>query len=163
MKDLVKEFIELFKDNPKEMLKDSAAVFLIFTFSYLLLVLSSIQISKRTYERPCKHKICIYEQVNKKRINMNLNSENKQAIHEVLIVDMQKRLYEDGKGIMFTNDNEYTTILESLTEDVLHTESISDINDLLCGYEKLFPEEYLTLDGTLNYVLSLTLGYLVIN
>ena len=86
---------------------------------------------------------------------MNLNSENKQAIHDVLIVDMQKRLYEDGKGIMFTNDNEYTVILESLTEDVLHTESISDINDLLCGYEKLFPEEYLTLDGTLNYIIAL--------
>ena len=86
---------------------------------------------------------------------MNLNSENKQAVHEVLISDMQQRLYEDGKGIMFTNDNEYTVILESLVEDVLHTESISGINDLLCGYEKLFPEEYLTLDGTLNYVISL--------
>ena len=86
---------------------------------------------------------------------MNLNSENKQAIHDVLIVDMQKRLYEDGKGIMFTNDNEYKVILESLNEDVLHTDSISDINDLLCGYEKLFPEEYLTLDGTLNYVIAL--------
>ena len=86
---------------------------------------------------------------------MNLNSENKQAIHDVLIVDMQKRLYEDGKGIMFTNDNEYTMILESLTEDVLHTSSIEDINDLLCGYEKLFPEEYLTLDGTLNYIITL--------
>ena len=86
---------------------------------------------------------------------MNLNSENKQAIHDVVKIDMQKRLYEDGKGIMFTNDNEYTMILESLTEDVLHTDSISDINDLLCGYEKLFPEEYLTLDGTLNYVIAL--------
>ena len=32
---------------------------------------------------------------------MNLNSENKQAIHEVMIADMQQRLYEDGKGIMF--------------------------------------------------------------
>ena len=86
---------------------------------------------------------------------MNLNSENRQVVHEVLISDMQQRLYEDGKGIMFTNDNEYTVILESLTEDVLHTESISDINDLLCGYEKLFPEEYLTLDGTLNYIIAL--------
>ena len=86
---------------------------------------------------------------------MNLNSENKQAIHEVMIADMQKRLYEDGKGIMFTNDNECTVILESIVEDVLHTDSISDINDLLCGYEKLFPNEYLTLDGTLNYVISL--------
>ena len=86
---------------------------------------------------------------------MNLNSENKQAIHDVVKIDMQKRLYEDGKGIMFTNDNEYTMILESLTEDVLHTSSIADINDLLCGYEKLFPEEYLTLDGTLNYIIAL--------
>ena len=86
---------------------------------------------------------------------MNLNSENKQAIHDVLIVDMQKRLYEDGKGIMFTNDNEYKVILESLNEDVLHTDSVSDINDLLCGYEKLCPEENITLDGTLNYVIAL--------
>jgi hypothetical protein len=86
---------------------------------------------------------------------MNLNSENKQAIHDLLITDMQKRLYEDGKGIMFTNDNEYTMILESLTEDVLHTSSITDINNVLCDYEKLFPNEYLTLDGTLNYVISL--------
>jgi hypothetical protein len=86
---------------------------------------------------------------------MNLNSNNKQTIHDVLITDMQKRLYEDGKGIMFTNDNEYTTMLESLTEDILHTNSVSDINDVLCDYDKLFPSEYLTLDGTLNYVLSL--------
>jgi len=86
---------------------------------------------------------------------MNLNSENKQAIHDVLMTDMQKRLYEDGKGIMFTNDNEYTVILESIVEDVLHTDSVSDINDLLCGYEKLFPNEYLTLDGTLNYIIAL--------
>jgi len=86
---------------------------------------------------------------------MNLNSENKQAIHDVLITDMQKRLYENGKGIMFTNDNEYTAMLESLTEDVLHTNSVSDINNVLCDYDKLFPSEYLTLDGTLNYVISL--------
>jgi len=89
---------------------------------------------------------------------MKINSENKQAIHDVLITDMQKRLYEDGKGIMFTNDNEYTTQLESLTEDVLCTNSISDINNMLCDYDKLFPSEYLTLDGTLNYVIALLVG-----
>ena len=94
---------------------------------------------------------------------MNINSENKQLIHDVLIIDMQKRLREDGKGIMFTNDNEYTMMLESLTEDILHTNSVSDINNVLCDYDKLFPSEYLTLDGTLNYVLSLTLSYLVVN
>ena len=86
---------------------------------------------------------------------MNLNSENKQAIHDVLIVDMQKRLYEDGKGIMFTNDNEYTMMLETLVETILHTSSIADVNDVLIEYGELFPEEYLTLDGTLNYVIAL--------
>ena len=86
---------------------------------------------------------------------MNLNSENKQAIHEVLIADMQKRLYEDGKGIMFTNDNEYTMMLETLVDSILHTNSIADVNDVLIEYGELFPNEYLTLDGTLNYVLQL--------
>ena len=86
---------------------------------------------------------------------MNLNSENKQAIHDVLITDMQKRLYEDGKGIMFTNDNEYAMMLETLVETILHTSSIADVNDVLIEYGELFPNEYLTLDGTLNYVISL--------
>ncbi len=91
---------------------------------------------------------------------MNLNSENKQLIHDALIIDMQKRLYED---IGFANENDYTITLETLTEDVLRTNSVSDINNVLCDYDKLFPSEYLTLDGTLNYVLSLTLSYLVVN
>ena len=86
---------------------------------------------------------------------MNLNSENKQAIHEVVIADMQQRLYENGKGIIFTNDNEYTMMLETLVETILHTSSIADVNDVLIEYGELFPNEYLTLDGTLNYVIAL--------
>ena len=86
---------------------------------------------------------------------MNLNSENKQAVHEVVIADMQQRLYENGKGIIFTNDNEYATYLESIVEAILHTNSIADVNDVLIEYGELFPNEYLTLDGTLNYVISL--------
>jgi hypothetical protein len=78
---------------------------------------------------------------------MNINSENKQAIHDVLITDIQKRLYEDGKY--------FGSVLESLTEDILHTNSIADINNVLCDYDKLFPSEYLTLDGTLNYIIAL--------
>ena len=91
---------------------------------------------------------------------MKINSENKQAIHDVMIADMQKRLYEDGKG--FTNaysyilNNEYKTqLMNALTEDILHTNSIADINNVLCDYDKLFPSEYLTLDGTLNYIITL--------
>ena len=86
---------------------------------------------------------------------MNLNSENKQAVHEVLIADMQQRLYEDGKGIIFTKDNEYAKQLETLVDSILHTSSIADVNDVLIEYGELFPNEYLTLDGTLNYVLQL--------
>ena len=86
---------------------------------------------------------------------MNLNSENKQAIHEVLIADMQQRLYEDGKGIIFEKDNEYAKQLETLVDSILHTNSIVDVNDVLIEYGELFPNEYLTLDGTLNYVLQL--------
>ena len=86
---------------------------------------------------------------------MNLNSENKQAIHEVLIADMQQRLHEDGKGIIFEKDNEYAKQLETLVDSILHTNSIADVNDVLIEYGELFPNEYLTLDGTLNYVIAL--------
>ena len=90
---------------------------------------------------------------------MKINSENKQGIHDVLITDMQKRLYTHGKGIMFTNDNEYTTQLESLVDSIIHTNSIADINELVISYQDLF-DAYedigvCTLEGTLNYVLSL--------
>ena len=83
---------------------------------------------------------------------MNLNSENKQAVHEVVIADMQQRLYED---IGFANENDYAITLETLVEDVLHTSSIKDICVMLHKYDDLFPSEYLTIDGTLNYVLQL--------
>ena len=86
---------------------------------------------------------------------MNLNSENKQAVHDVMIADMQQRLYEDGKGIIFTKDSEYAKQLETLVDSILHTSSIADVNDVLIEYGELFPNEYLTLDGTLNYVLQL--------
>ena len=93
---------------------------------------------------------------------MNLNSENKQAIHELLISDMQKRLYETYNSIDLTHRNkrvvpfeDYTTALEVLVDEILLTQSLNDINELLVRYDYLFPEEYLTLDGTLNYIISL--------
>ena len=89
---------------------------------------------------------------------MNLNSENKQAVHEVVIADMQQRLYED---IGFANENDYAITLETLVEDVLHTSSIKDICVMLHKYDDLFPSEYLTIDGTLNYVLQLLCNKLI--
>ena len=78
---------------------------------------------------------------------MNLNSENKQAVHEVMIADMQKRLYESPPN--------YGMTLEMLVDSILHTNSIADINDVLIEYGEIVPSEYLTLEGTLNYVLQL--------
>jgi hypothetical protein len=91
---------------------------------------------------------------------MNLNSENKQVIHEVLMADMQKRLYEDyytsrrGKVTQVT-DEDYDNELSVMVNEILHCSSISDINDVLVKYNHYLPNEYLTLDGTLNYVIAL--------
>ena len=38
---------------------------------------------------------------------------------------------------------------------MLHLDTLADVNDVLIEYGELFPNEYLTLDGTLNYVIAL--------
>jgi len=92
---------------------------------------------------------------------MNINSENKQAIHDVMIADMQKRLFKQHNEIKVRNsftiatDEDYDNTLSVMVNEILHTSSIADINNVLCDYDDLFPNEYFTLDGTLNYVLQL--------
>ena len=86
---------------------------------------------------------------------MNLNSENKQVIHEVLIADIQKRMYEDYKVTQVTDDEGYSNELSVMVNEILHTSSIADVNNVLVTYSHYLPNEYLTLDGTLNYVISL--------
>ena len=86
---------------------------------------------------------------------MNLNSENKQVIHEVLIADIQKRMYEDYKATQVTDDEGYSNELSVMVNEILHTSSIADVNNVLVKYSHYLPNEYLTLDGTLNYVLQL--------
>jgi len=93
---------------------------------------------------------------------MTINSENKQAIHEVMIADMQKRLFKQHNEIKVRNsftiatDEDYDNTLSVMVNEILHTSSIGDINDVLCDYDDLFPsEQVFTLDGTMNYVLQL--------
>ena len=90
---------------------------------------------------------------------MNINSENKKAIHDVLITDMQKRMYEDYKVMRKNNpqvtDEDYDNELSVMVNEILHTSSIADVNNVLVTYSHYLPNEYLTLDGTLNYVISL--------
>ena len=72
---------------------------------------------------------------------MNLNSENKQAIHDLLITDMQKRLYESvNEDLTHKNKRvvpfeDYTTALEVLVDEILLTQSLNDIRTLLFRYD----------------------------
>jgi len=100
---------------------------------------------------------------------MNINETNKQAVHDVLIKDLQKRLYDRHKQYVLENatpgelgeyDEDYDNTLSVLVNKILHCSSIRDINDLLLGYIDMFDGEKIynhifTLDGTMNYVIGL--------
>ncbi len=92
---------------------------------------------------------------------MKINKANITHIHELLITDMQMRLHENGKGTVYMNDTELEYQLESLVSTILHITTIADINDVVIEYGELFDsnngddEMIFTLEGTMNYVLSL--------
>ena len=94
---------------------------------------------------------------------MAIKKTNIQAIHDALITDMQRRLYNDYKVMRKNNpqvtDEDYDNALSTMVNSILHTNNMRDINDLLLEYLDLF-EGYdnltiATVDGTLNYVLGL--------
>ena len=93
---------------------------------------------------------------------MNINHTNKQAIHDALITDLQRRLFkqynackEEFKG----TDEDYDVAQTLLIDKVLQCNNMRDINELTLEYCDLFTsyDEFTvaTVDGTLNYVLSL--------
>ena len=96
---------------------------------------------------------------------MNINHTNKQAIHELLITDMQRRLFKqyNERSDEFTsallNDEDYDVAQTLLIDRVLQCNNMRDINELTLEYCDLFTsyDEFTvaTVDGTLNYVLSL--------
>ena len=93
---------------------------------------------------------------------MNIDKTNKQAVHDVLITDLQRRLfkqYNARKEEFNATDEDYDVAQTLLIDRVLHCNSIKDINDLLLEYTDLFNDydsiNVFTLDGTLNYVLGL--------
>ena len=104
---------------------------------------------------------------------MEINKQNKQAVYDVLIKDLQKRLYDRHKQYVLENatpgelgeyDEDYDTALSVLVNKILHCNSIRDINDLLLSYIDLFKGEKIynhvfTLDGTMNYVFSLLIEH----
>ena len=90
---------------------------------------------------------------------MNINSEHKQRIHDVLITDLQRRIfkqYNERTSEFLRTDEDYDVTQELLINKVLHCDSLNDVNDVLLTYEDLFPnEQVFTLEGTMNYIFKL--------
>ena len=100
---------------------------------------------------------------------MNINKQNKQAIHNVVYTDLQRLMFRQynartNEFAMNITDEDYDNVMSTLYRDVYACNSINDINDLLLEYIDLFDGEKIynhvfTLDGTLNYVLSLLIEH----
>ena len=90
---------------------------------------------------------------------MNINSENKQRIHDVLLTDMQRRIfkqYNERTSEFLRTDEDYDVTQELLVNKVLHLDTLADVNDVLIEYGDLFPnEQVFTLEGTMNYIFKL--------
>ena len=95
---------------------------------------------------------------------MNINSEHKQRIHDVLITDLQRRIfkqYNERTSEFLRTDEDYDTTQSLLVNRILHIDTLTDVNDLLITYNELFDsnngddENIFTLEGTMNYLVKL--------
>ena len=93
---------------------------------------------------------------------MNINSENKQRIHDVLISDLLRRLFKQyNESVQFheqnkLTDEDYDNTQSLWVNRVLHLDTLADVNDVLIEYGDLFPnEQVFTLEGTMNYIFKL--------
>ena len=93
---------------------------------------------------------------------MKINSENKQRIHDVLLSDLQRRLfkqYNARTSEFIVTDEDYDTQQTLLVDRVLHLETLADVNDVLIEYGDLFMDydsiNVFTLEGTMNYIFKL--------
>ena len=96
---------------------------------------------------------------------MKLLSENKQRIHDVLLTDLQRRLfkqYNTRTEFFLQNkrtDEDYDVQQTLLVDSVLHCETLNDVNNLLLNNTDLFDDDdsinVFTLEGTMNYIFKL--------
>ena len=93
---------------------------------------------------------------------MKINESNKQRIHDVLITDLQRRIfkqYNARKDEFNITDEDYDTQQTLLVDSVLHCETLNDVNDLLLNNTDLFDDydsiNVFTLEGTMNYLFKL--------
>ncbi len=97
---------------------------------------------------------------------MEINKTNIQAVHNVLLTDLQRRIfkqYNARKDEFNLTDEDYDVQQTLLVDRVLHCETLNDINELVLEYTDLFTGYddiiVFTLDGTLNYVFSLLIEH----
>ena len=97
---------------------------------------------------------------------MEINKTNIQAVHDALYTDLQRRMFRqyNARTDEFNiTDEDYDNAMSQLYRDVYACNSINDINELLVNSTDLFDryEDIIvfTLDGTLNYVLSLLIEH----
>ena len=91
-----------------------------------------------------------------------MNKPNIKAIQEVLLTDMQRRIfkqYNARKDEFNLTDDDYDVTQSALVDSVLNINNMQDVNDLLTEYNDLFTayDELTvpTIDGTMNYVIGL--------
>ena len=101
---------------------------------------------------------------------MKINNKNKQAIHDVLITDLQRRLfkqYNARTNEFIVTDEDHDQQQTLLVDRVLHLNTMADVNDVLIEYGDLFMDydsiNVFTLDGTLNYILTLLVEHAELN
>ena len=97
---------------------------------------------------------------------MKINIENKQRIHDVLLSDLQRRLfkqYNQRTNEFIVTDEDYDTQQTLLVDRVLNVDTLANVNDIVIEYGDLFDDydsiNVFTLEGTLNYVLGLLIEH----
>jgi len=93
---------------------------------------------------------------------MKIAIENKQRIHDVLLSDLQRRLfkqYNERTDVFNPTDEDYDVQQTLLVDSVLHCETLNAVNDVVCNNEDLFTDydsvNVFTLEGTMNYIFKL--------
>ena len=93
---------------------------------------------------------------------MKIAIENKQRIHDVLLTDMQRRIfkqYNERKDEFNITDEDYDVQQTLLVDEVLHCDSLNAVNALVLNNQDLFDAyddiNVFTLEGTMNYIFKL--------
>jgi hypothetical protein len=93
---------------------------------------------------------------------MKINIENKQRIHDMLITDIQRRLfkqYNQRKDEFNITDEDYDNQNTVLYSEVHKCNTLNDVNELVISYQDLFDDydsiNVFTLEGTMNYIFKL--------